>query len=359
MSFSGIIFDVDGTLYAMTKSVRITTLLNCFPHNINFFKYLKTRHSLQGRDFETKEKLLFEISELLTAAGVPNTYEKEVFYPAFIKTLKIHKNRPQLINFVKYCKSAGLKTAVLSDYGIVEERVEALGFDKNLFDFRFSSEDFGAFKPCPRIFSEVCKIMGVEPSQTLMVGDRGDTDGEGAKSVGMPFFKLNGTNNKNFENNLKTLYSFMQNALAVSVKRLAHNVDLPLPGRMTLFSSGADIRAANHDPIILEPGQRQLIPTGLVFEIPIGYEMQIRPRSGLAHKNGITVLNSPGTVDSDYRGEVFVLLINLSDEPFWINRGERIAQAVLARSVAANYIEKEDLSQTNRGVRGFGHTGKT
>jgi|GEM_PF-230278 len=358
MSFSGIIFDLDGTLYAMTNIVRMTTFANCFPHNKHFFKFLKIRHSLQGCDFGTKENLHGEINKLLVGAGVPDAYERNVFYPAFIKSLKAHANRPQFIDFVKRCKSLGVKTAVLSDYGIVSERLEALGFDKNTFDFRFSSEDFGAFKPSPRIFSEISKIMELAPKQILMVGDRNDTDGAGAKAVGMPFFKVDGTNNKNFGAALKALYSFMQNSLAVNVKRLAHNTDLPLPQRMTIFSSGADIRAANTTPILIEPNQRILIPTGLVFEIPIGYEVQIRPRSGLAYAHGITVLNSPGTIDADYRGEVFILLVNLSGDPFTVNRGERIAQAVVSRSINANYTEEHVLSATSRGAGGFGHTGR-
>ncbi|MCL2844679.1 MAG: dUTP diphosphatase [Chitinivibrionia bacterium] len=127
---------------------------------------------------------------------------------------------------------------------------------------------------------------------------------------------------------------------------------------MTIFSAGMDIRAANQVPMLLEPNQRLLVPTGLVFEIPIGYEVQIRPRSGLASKFGITVLNAPGTIDADYRGEVFVLLINLSNEPFTINRGERVAQAVVAKVVCGNFVEANDLSETTRGAGGFGHTGR-
>jgi dUTP pyrophosphatase len=357
MPFSGIIFDIDGTLYAMTPQVRITTLLSSLPNSNHFFKYLKIRHSQQGKDFGTKENLISEIDNVLANAGISKDYEKTVFYPAFIKSLSLNRNRPQLINFVKYCKNLGIKTAVLSDYGIVDERITALGFDKNLFDVRVSSEDFGAFKPCSRIFSEISKMLDLEPQQILMVGDRNDTDGEGATSVRMPFFKVNGKNNKNFDKTLKTLYSFFQNTLAIPIKRLPHSADLPLPKRMTVFSSGADIYAANQVPILIEPNQRLLVPTGLILEIPIGYEVQIRPRSGLAYKFGITVLNAPGTIDSDYRGEIFVLLVNLSNEPFLINHGERIAQAVVAKVVNGNFTEKEDLSKTKRGAGSFGHTG--
>lgn len=359
MSFSGIIFDIDGTLYAMTPQVRIHSLLHTFPRSKNFFKFLKIRHRQQGKDFGTKENLIAEINKILISAGVSPDYEKNVFYPAFIKSLSINKNRTQLIEFVKYCKSLGVKTAVLSDYGIIDERLEALGFDKNLFDIRMSSEDFGAFKPTSRIFTEISQMLGLKPQQILMVGDREDTDGEGAKSVGMPFFKITGNNNKKFDLELKALYSFFQNSLPILVKRLPHGENLSLPQRMTIFSAGADIYSANEVPIILEPNQRVLVPTGLTFEIPIGYEVQIRPRSGLAFKHGITVLNSPGTIDSDYRGEVGIILVNLSNEPFLINRGERIAQAVVAKVVSGNFVEnKDDLSKTHRGKGGFGHTGK-
>ena len=358
MSFSGIIFDIDGTLYAMTQQVRIATLLNTFPKSKNFFKYLKIRHSQQGKDFGSKENLRCEINKLLANAGISEDYEKNVFYPAFTKSLSLNRNRPQLIEFVKYCKKLGVKTAVLSDYGIIDERLEALGFDKNLFDVRVSSEDFGAFKPISRVFTEVAEMLELKPQQILMVGDRDDTDGIGAKSVGMPFLRVSGKSNINFGRELKTLYSLFQNTLAIPVKRLPHNPDLPLPQRMTIFSSGADIYAANQLPVVLEPNQRLLVPTGLIFEIPPGYEVQIRPRSGLAYKFGITILNSPGTIDSDYRGEVFVLLINLSSEPFLINRGERIAQAVVAKVSDGNFCEKEILSKTIRGTGGFGHTGQ-
>jgi len=357
MAFSGVIFDIDGTLYAMNNYVRLTTFFNTFPKSGHFFKYIKARHAQQGKDFGNKDILRASINEDLKKAGVPEDYEREVFYPAFIKSLSLHKNRPQLIAFVKYLRSLGVKTAVLSDYGIIDERLQALGFDLNLFDVRAASEDFGAFKPCPRIFTEVCVKMGLVPQQVLMVGDRDDTDGMGAKAARMSFYKFNGDNNIGFMQKLKTLYSFFSDTVLVPVQRLLHNPDLPLPQRMTIFSAGMDIHAANQFPIVLEPGQRFLVPTGLSFEIPIGYEIQIRPRSGLAFKFGITVLNSPGTIDADYRGEVFVLLINLSNEPFTINRGERIAQAILAKVTNGNFTEKLALSKTQRASGGFGHTG--
>jgi len=145
---------------------------------------------------------------------------------------------------------------------------------------------------------------------------------------------------------------------SIIVKRLAHAADLALPRRMTPGSSGADMAAAIDADITLMPGKRALVPTGFCFEIPQGFEVQIRPRSGLAAKYGITVLNTPGTIDSDYRGEVKVILANLGDEPFVIKRGDRIAQAV-AMQVAASldFTEAADISETKRGAGGFGHTG--
>lgn len=146
--------------------------------------------------------------------------------------------------------------------------------------------------------------------------------------------------------------------VSVSIKRLEHSIDLPLPKRMTKGSSGADISAANREPIILYPLERVIVPTGLIFEIPENYEVQVRPRSGLAAKHGITVLNTPGTIDADYRGEVKVILINLSNEEFTINRGDRIAQVVVAEVSDYNLIEVQSVSDTERGEGGFGHTGK-
>jgi dUTP pyrophosphatase len=132
----------------------------------------------------------------------------------------------------------------------------------------------------------------------------------------------------------------------------------PLPAYETILSAGMDLRASLAEPIILQPMQRALIPTGLYIELPSGTEAQIRPRSGLAFKNGITVLNSPGTIDADYRGEIKVLLINLSQEPFEIKDSERIAQMVISRHETIEWEEVEILNQTQRGEGGFGHTGK-
>lgn len=130
-----------------------------------------------------------------------------------------------------------------------------------------------------------------------------------------------------------------------------------LPEYQTRGSAGADIRACLAEPVTLKPLQRQLIPTGLFVELPSGTEMQIRPRSGLALNHGITVLNAPGTVDSDYRGELYVLLINLGDKDFVIKNGDRIAQAVIAKHEQALFKQKENLSETGRGKGGYGSTG--
>ena len=133
----------------------------------------------------------------------------------------------------------------------------------------------------------------------------------------------------------------------------------PLPAYETKASAGMDLRAYLPDgPLTLQPMQRGLVPTGLYMEIPEGYEGQVRPRSGLALKSGITVLNSPGTIDADYRGQVCVILINLSDKPFVINSGDRIAQMIIARCEQADPVEVASLSETERGAGGFGHTGK-
>ena len=131
----------------------------------------------------------------------------------------------------------------------------------------------------------------------------------------------------------------------------------PLPAYATVQSAGMDLRANIDEPIVLKHLERRLIPTGLHITLPAGYEAQVRPRSGLALKKGITVLNSPGTVDADYRGEVGVLLINLSQEDFVVNDGERIAQMVIARHEQAEFVEVEVLDETERGEGGYGHTG--
>ena len=131
-----------------------------------------------------------------------------------------------------------------------------------------------------------------------------------------------------------------------------------LPAYETIQSAGMDLRANLEEPITLQPMQRCLVPTGLFMALPAGYEAQVRPRSGLAIKKGITVLNSPGTIDADYRGEVCVILINLSQEPFVINDGERIAQMVIAKYEQVTWSQVEVLDETERGAGGFGHTGK-
>ena len=131
----------------------------------------------------------------------------------------------------------------------------------------------------------------------------------------------------------------------------------PLPAYATPQSAGMDLRANLESPVVLQPMERRLIPTGLYIALPEGAEAQVRPRSGLALKHGITVLNSPGTIDADYRGEVGVLLVNLSQEPFTVNDGERIAQMIVARHEQADFELVEELDETLRGAGGYGHTG--
>ena len=148
--------------------------------------------------------------------------------------------------------------------------------------------------------------------------------------------------------------------LTIAFHRLPHNPDLPLPGYATMGAAGLDLLAAVRadDPLILPPGERALIPTGLAMVVPPGYEAQVRPRSGLALKNGITVLNSPGTIDSDYRGEIGVILLNTGRAPFTIARGDRIAQLVITAAPQARLIEVNELPETGRGAGGFGSTGR-
>jgi len=130
-----------------------------------------------------------------------------------------------------------------------------------------------------------------------------------------------------------------------------------LPAYETIHAAGMDLRADLETPVVLKPFERKLIPTGLHIELPEGFEAQIRPRSGLAYKHGISIVNSPGTIDADYRGEIKVLLINLSDTDFEINTGDRIAQMVVARHETVSWIEVEVLTETTRGTGGYGHTG--
>ncbi len=148
--------------------------------------------------------------------------------------------------------------------------------------------------------------------------------------------------------------------VSISVRRLPHNADLPLPAYETALSAGMDLRAAVPEdaPLTLAPNARALVPTGLAMALPAGFEAQVRPRSGLALKHGVTCLNTPGTIDADYRGEVQVLLINLGDAPFVIKRGERIAQMIIAPVTQGAWVEAETLDDTARGAGGFGSTGK-
>ena len=146
---------------------------------------------------------------------------------------------------------------------------------------------------------------------------------------------------------------------SLRIQRLAHTDGLPLPRYETAGAAGMDLVAANPDdaPIVLQPMQRALIPTGLVLQLDPGFEAQVRPRSGLAFKHGVTVLNAPGTVDADYRGEVQVLLVNLGQEPFTITRGMRIAQMIVAPVIQVEPLEVEQVDETPRAAGGFGSTG--
>jgi dUTP diphosphatase len=147
--------------------------------------------------------------------------------------------------------------------------------------------------------------------------------------------------------------------VTLEFKRLDHGKDLPLPAYQSELAAGLDLLAAVDSPLSLEPGNRAMVPTGLSMALPAGFEAQVRPRSGLAAKHGVTVLNTPGTIDADYRGEVKVILINLGAEPFEIKRGERIAQMVIAPVLQAQISEVITLSDTERGSGGFGSTGRS
>ncbi|MCH8809532.1 MAG: dUTP diphosphatase [Proteobacteria bacterium] len=148
-------------------------------------------------------------------------------------------------------------------------------------------------------------------------------------------------------------------AREVALKRLPHGAGLALPGYATELSAGMDLLAAVEAEVVLAPGERRLIPSGIAIALPAGLEAQVRPRSGLALEHGITVLNAPGTIDADYRGEVGVILINLGQEPFTIRRGDRIAQLVIAAHAQARWRVAEALDDSARGAGGFGSTGTT
>ena len=139
--------------------------------------------------------------------------------------------------------------------------------------------------------------------------------------------------------------------------KIVNNSPFGLPSYSTPLSAGMDLRAALSEPVTLKPLERQLVPTGLHIELPAGYEAQVRPRSGLAAKHGISIVNSPGTIDADYRGEIKVILVNLSDVPFTVNPGERVCQMVVARYSRVEWVQVETLDVTERGSGGFGHTG--
>lgn len=146
--------------------------------------------------------------------------------------------------------------------------------------------------------------------------------------------------------------------IIIRVKRLRPDTANPLPEYMTAHAAGMDLYADLDNDLVLNPGERDLVPTGIAIELPAGYEAQIRPRSGLAIKHGITLVNSPGTIDPDYRGEIGVIMINHGDKPFVVRRGERIAQIVFASFARGELVEVGDLNESPRGKGGFGHTGR-
>lgn len=149
----------------------------------------------------------------------------------------------------------------------------------------------------------------------------------------------------------------MPEPIQVRIKRTPGNSDVPLPARMTAHAAGYDLAAAVPSPVVLQPGEIRLIPCGFAMAVPSGYEAQVRPRSGLSSKHGVTMVNTPGTIDSDYRGEVHVPLINLGRSPFTIERGMRIAQMLVLPVPTSEMIEVDELDETPRGQGGFGHTG--
>ncbi len=143
----------------------------------------------------------------------------------------------------------------------------------------------------------------------------------------------------------------------IKIRQAGDCKDIALPKYMSESASGLDLRAAVKEETVLTPGKRMLVPTGLFIEVPPGYEAEVRPRSGLAVKYGLSIVNAPGTIDADYRGEIGIILINLGEEPFIIRRGERIAQMVIKEIVRAELVEGNELSETGRSSGGFGHTG--
>jgi dUTP pyrophosphatase len=151
----------------------------------------------------------------------------------------------------------------------------------------------------------------------------------------------------------------MNDTLTINFRRINSNSENQLPGYMTPHSAGMDLYAELLHDIIISPGERALIPTGIAIELPDGYEAQIRPRSGLALRHGITLVNSPGTIDPDYRGEIAIIVINHGTEPFHVRSGDRIAQMVFSRFVRVELSEAPELNNTTRGEGGFGHTGKS
>ena len=158
---------------------------------------------------------------------------------------------------------------------------------------------------------------------------------------------------------MKTCLSFEERVLELKIKVLPGNDDIPLPEYATDGSAGLDLRAAVNETLILKPKERALVPTGVIIGLTHGFEARVRPRSGLAVKNGIMLVNSPGTIDSDYRGEIKVIMFNSGDEPFEIERGDRIAQLIISKYERVELKKVDEIDDTSRGRGGFGHTGST
>jgi HAD superfamily hydrolase (TIGR01549 family) len=208
VAIRAVIFDLDGTLYAMTPIFKPLLTLFSGPHFLWVPKYMKVRDQFRGKEMGSGQNLKSAICSLFEEKSSSRNGEEWIekkFYPAFIKTLLFLRNRTEINTLLKELKSKNIKLAVLSDFGRVEERLNALKIDASLFDIIESTEDFGAFKPSPRPFLEICSKLDTKPSETLLVGDRTDTDEAGAKASGLNFFKVEGKSNKNWQNSMEEL----------------------------------------------------------------------------------------------------------------------------------------------------------